>query len=100
MLVDIYNSCKFLICSSRIETSHLAGIEAAACGLPILATNVGAYYDFENGPWGIKISTNINNDIEYIFSNYTIFSPRQFFYEKGYDTESCKNKWLELINNL
>jgi glycosyltransferase involved in cell wall biosynthesis len=61
LLVKIYNACDMLICTSRMETLHLAGIEAAACNIPILATNVGIYYERPNGLWGQRAKQNFTN---------------------------------------
>ena len=58
-LRKIHNACSLLICTSTQETQHLAGIEAAASNLPIVATNVGVYYDREPGEWGL-VSTKEN----------------------------------------
>ncbi len=100
-ILKIYNSCKMLICTSTVETQHLSGLEAAACNLPILATNVGIYYGLKNGSWGRKIdNNNINLEIDYILSNYHEFSPRDFFLNLGYDKKNCMNKWKELIESL
>ena len=97
----IYNSCKLLVCSSVMETQHLAGIEAAACDLPVVATNVGVYYDLNNGDWGRTVlDGDFLSNINYVFENYQDFSPRKFFLEKGYDKQSCINKWKDLVNSL
>lgn len=98
VLVKVYNSCDLLLCTSRIETQHLATVEAGACNLPILTTNVGALYNVPSGSWGIKIiDANYVQGIEYIRHNKNKFSPRQYFSDNKFDKESCKNKWLSLI---
>ena len=100
-IVKIYNSCKLLVCASTIETQHLSGIEAAACNLPLVTTNVGVYYDLTNGKWGRKVlDGDFVSSIEYVFENYEGFEPRKFFLEKGYDKQSCINKWKALVDSL
>jgi glycosyltransferase involved in cell wall biosynthesis len=100
-MLKIYNSCKLLVCSSLMETQHLAGIEAAACNLPVVATNVGVYFDKPSGSWGRKIiNDNILEEIQYVFENYHEFKPRQYFLDAGFDKQSCINKWKELVNSL
>lgn len=98
----VYNSCKLILCTSRIETQHLVGIEAGFCGLPIITTNVGVYYGLENGEWGRRANTleEFKNEIEYVLNNYNKFDPRNYFLNNGYDTNSCKNKWINLINEI
>jgi len=94
IMSKIYNSCKMIVCTSRIETQHLAGIEGGLCGLPIIATNVGIYFNIENGEWGRKAS----NLME--FNNYNKFNPRNYFLKMGYDINSCKNAWQKIINEV
>jgi len=100
-LVKIYNSCDLLLCTSHIETQHLATIEAGGCNLPILTTNIGALYNVPSGLWGLKV---IDNDyvggIEYIRNNRDSFSSRQYFLNNNFDKESCKNSWLNLIKEI
>jgi glycosyltransferase involved in cell wall biosynthesis len=100
-VVKILNSCEML-CTSRIETLHLSGVEAAACNLPLITTNVGVYYNKENGDWGRKASTvnEFKENIEFVFNNYNSFNPREHFLKLGYDKSTCKNKWVELVNKI
>ena len=104
MLVKVMNSCQMLVCTSRIETLHLAGVEAAACNLPLVTSNVGIYYNLPNGKWGRNTNSLNYNDfikeIDFIKENLTTFSPRQFFLNLGLDTETCKNRWINLIESL
>lgn len=103
-LVKIINSCKMLICTSRIETLHLAGVEAAACNLPIVTTNVGIYHNLSSGKWGRNIidatTKAFIEQLEYVFNNYSYFQPRDTFYDLGLDILTCKKKWIHLINSL
>lgn len=98
MLVKIYNSCDLLVCSSEIETQHLATIEAGACDLPILTTNIGALYNEPSGRWGLKVvGSDYVGGIEYIRSNLSSFSPRRYFLDNEFDKETCKNRWLDVV---
>lgn len=98
VLAKVYNSCDMLLCTSRIETQHLATIEAGACDIPILTTNIGALYDTPNGDWGVKVEEeDFVSGIEFINNNRNLFSPRQYFLNNKFDKESCKNKWIKLI---
>jgi len=102
MVRDISNQCKMLICTSKIETLHLSGLEAAACGIPLVTTNVGIYYNLDNGEWGRRASTTQEfiTEIKYVFDNYSQFKPREFFYNLGYDIKISKEKWQKLIDSL
>ncbi len=44
-LVKVIGACRVGLCTSRMESQHLAGIEMGACGLPMVAPHVGVYYD-------------------------------------------------------
>ena len=104
LLIKVINSCELLVCTSRVETLHLAGVEAAACNLPLVTSNVGIYYGLENGIWGRNTNSFDYNDfireITYVKNNLKEFNPREKFLELGLDTETCKNKWIQLIENL
>jgi glycosyltransferase involved in cell wall biosynthesis len=104
MLVKVMNSCQMLVCTSRIETLHLAGVEAAACNLPLVTSNVGIYYDLPNGKWGRNTRSldveDFINEINFVKNNILTFSPRDFFLELGLDTETCKKKWINIIESL
>jgi glycosyltransferase involved in cell wall biosynthesis len=98
-LREVYNSCSLLICTSRRETQHLAGVEAAACGLPIIATNVGIYYGRRDGDWGLKAKSvkDFIEGINVIFNNYEKYSPREYFLSEGFDKKTSMTKWQEVI---
>jgi glycosyltransferase involved in cell wall biosynthesis len=101
MLVDIYNSCEMLICSSIVETQHLVSIEGGACDLPIITTNVGALYNIPSGAWGVKVkNNNFVECIEYVLNNKTKFSPRNYLISRGFDKETCMKSWKTLINSI
>lgn len=104
MLVKIINSCEMLVCTSRVETLHLAGVEAAACNLPLITSNVGIYYNLPNGVWGRNTmsfdSQDFIREISFVKENINMFRPRDFFYELGLDTITCKKNWNRLIENI
>jgi glycosyltransferase involved in cell wall biosynthesis len=101
ILVKVMNSCSLLICTSVVETQHLAGIEAAACDLPLVTTDVGAYYGKEDGEWGVRVlDGNFKDKISYVITNLDKFSPRKHFLELGYDKPSCMDKWNKLIKEI
>jgi glycosyltransferase involved in cell wall biosynthesis len=101
VMVRIYNSCDLLICTSVVETLHLAGIEAAACDVPVLATNVGVYFNRPAGEWGRVSDINeFVSNINYMISNRSEFSPRQYFLKEGFDKRDVMNKWKFLVESL
>ena len=104
LLIKVINSCEMLVCTSKVETLHLAGIEAAACNLPLVTSNVGIYYNMESGIWGRNTksfnSKDFINEIKVVRENFLSFSPRQHFLNLGLDLNSCKKNWQSLIDNL
>lgn len=104
ILVKIMNSCEQLVCTSRVETLHLAGVEAAACGLPIVTSNVGIYYNLPSGEWGRNVNSfnylDFIEEISFVKFTLPLYKPREKFLEIGLDTETCKNKWIDLINSI
>lgn len=100
-LVDIINNSKICICPSRVETLHLAGIECAACNVPILCVNnVGIYYELESGKWGLKQTQGIIDDIYTMINNLDNYSPRIEFLSLGLDKKTCINKWKNITDNI
>jgi glycosyltransferase involved in cell wall biosynthesis len=101
VLLKVINSCSLLVCTSVVETQHLAGLEAAACDIPLVTTNVGVYYDKEDGEWGVKVlDDNFIPKIEYVMNNQEKFSPRKFFLDYGYNKKDCMKKWCELVDDI
>lgn len=99
-LRELINCSDAALCTSKIETLHLAGVECASCNIPVVTTNVGVYYnDFQNN-WG-KVCTNLDefkNGMEYVLKN--TLNPREEFLKKKLDKESCKTSWIDLVNSI
>jgi glycosyltransferase involved in cell wall biosynthesis len=102
-LIDILNDSDIILCTSRDETLHLASIEAAAANIPIITSNVGAYYGRPSSKWGINVETLDYNDfivsIDKVFANYTDYSPREVFINE-FSKESLKDKWVNIVESL
>lgn len=96
-LVEIVNACDVGICTSIQETQHLSGIEMGACGLPMVTTNVGVYYNREPGDWGCRYKDPIAA-IEWALENN--LDSRTYWLNEGMSLDSCRQSWRLLINNL
>lgn len=99
-LLKIINSCSACLCTSVMETQHLSSIEAGACGLPVITTNVGIHYGKEGGQWGEKIPDGSNvEDIQDIILKAldSQYETRERFIEFGYDRVSCQKSWEKLL---
>jgi len=103
-LKKIINACDLLICTSQEETLHLSGVEAAACNIPLVCSNVGIYHEMPNGKWGRLVKEykeeNFIKEINYVFQNKNYFEPRKDFLQKGLDMKSFKEKWIEIVDKL
>ncbi len=98
---DIYNACSMLVCTSKMETLHLSGIEAAACGLPLVVTRVGAYCNLEDGEWGY-IANSVQDfklKIDVVLNNRDIYNGRKFF-QSLFDKEHCRKSWQSVVNEI
>jgi hypothetical protein len=69
---------------------------------PIVATSVGIYNDCQNdSEWGcVADDSNFKDKLEYVIRNRELFTPRKYFINKGYSTNSCKQSWIQLLHNL
>lgn len=101
----ILRRSKVLLCTSKVETLHLAGVEAMACNVPIVATSVGIYKEFiKAGSWGVRVDSKscdaFIETLDYVMSNYSWFKPRQYAFDMRLDKFSCKRKWIQMIEQL
>jgi glycosyltransferase involved in cell wall biosynthesis len=95
-MLMIYNSCSMILCPSVVETQHLSSIEAGACGLPIIITDVGAFHGLSSGEWGEKVIN--NNFIECIEKvKNTKYNTRQALINMELTKNHCKLSWQNLI---
>ena len=101
MVHVIINSCILAICTSYEETQHLSGIECGACNLPIVAREVGIYYDCKDDQqWGLIATDNTFIErIMYVKEHLSEFHSREYLIKK-YSTEVCKQNWINMIESL
>jgi hypothetical protein len=101
-IVPIINSCVMSVCTSYMETQHLSGIECAACSKPMVATNVGWYNDLSHDMrWGrLSNDSNFVDDIRYVMNHLDEYNPRECLKDNGYDLESCRRSWVEIVGSI
>ena len=101
-IVEIANCCSMLLCTSKEETLHLGGVESAACGLPIITTNVGIYPSIDGEGWG-HICDSLEmflQTIELVFKNIDSYNPREVFFKNGLDKKTAMKCWNMLIDRI
>lgn len=111
-LVEVINACSVGLCTSRVETQHLAGLEMGACGLPLVTTNVGAYYGRVSGRWGIGVdiwneSQQVDVIAKHLSSRLLTLSAaswdgprketRNYWLAQGFDRASCEKAWRAVV---
>ena len=100
-LVKVIGACRVGLCTSRTETQHLAGIEMGACGLPMVAPEVGTYWKRDNIP-GILVDmegTPENYFSAIRFATKEADDPQQIrsYWQKEFDRPVIKAAWTKLI---
>lgn len=102
-LVKIIGACRVGLCTSRMESQHLSGIEMGACGLPIVAPEVGTYFRRHDIPgellhdtipakFGIRIRRCLdrNRDPQVI----------RDYWRKEFDRPIIRSAWAKLIEEV
>lgn len=103
-LSDLINISDVLVCTSKKETLHLAGIEAAFCNTPVVANNTGIYSSLCNmSGWGKVVKeyslTCYIEAIEEIMNSQNL-KPREVMNNVGLSIKECQKEWKELVNKL
>tara|TARA_R110000803_G_C11989495_1_gene321976 strand:- start:33442 stop:34380 length:939 start_codon:yes stop_codon:yes gene_type:complete len=104
-LVHIYNACSLCLCTSVFETLHLSSIEAGACGLPVVTTDVGIHRDQPSGEWGERIPDGTSlgmtkSILDKAMAQIEIYRAREHFLVRGLDVPTCRSKWTALVESI
>ena len=90
--------CSLAVCTSEKETLHLAGIEAGACGVPIVALNVGIYKDRADGAWGLRATKErFTARVDEALADLDSFSPREYWLSEDMDKDICIKRWKSIV---
>ncbi len=103
-LSELLNFSNLLVCTSKSETLHLAGIEAAFCGIPVVANDVGIYNKIKNDKrWGAVVKEysleSYIDSIEDILRSENL-SPRRVMFENKLSMDDCKSRWRWVVDNI
>ena len=103
-LSELLNSSDLLVCTSKSETLHLAGIEAAFCNIPVVANDVGIYNKIKNDKrWGVVVEeyslASYIDSIEDVLKSKNL-APRKVMSENKLSMDDCKIRWKRIVSNL
>ena len=102
-LVKIIGACRVGLCTSRVESQHLSGIEMGACGLPMVAPPVGIYWQREDIPGTIVAEPNaasFTSAIREVRQNIQDADATQAYWKKEFDREVIREQWETLIGEV
>jgi glycosyltransferase involved in cell wall biosynthesis len=102
-LPAIMGFCTKLLCTSRLETQHLAGIEAGLCGVPVVSSRVGIYADLADGAWGrcLSVDAGVDEWVDALQQPMECGSVvRQFWLDAGLSESKCVEKWSSAIKEV
>lgn len=99
-----YNTGRYFLQPSNYEGNSYALLEAMACNLPIVASNVGLLEDIDASllgkviPW-TSTAEQFLNALHEVSFNYDKYKPREYILE--YATfDKFKNSWESLLKNI
>jgi len=103
-LSELLSFSDLLVCTSKSETLHLAGIEAAFCDIPVVANNVGIYNKIKNDRrWGAVVAEysieSYIDSIEDVLGAKNL-SPRMVMFENRLSMDDCKSRWRWVVDNI
>lgn len=102
-LVKVIGACRVGLCTSRVESQHLAGIEMGACGLPLVAPAVGAYWKREDMP-GVVVDettpTAYASAIRAALGNLGDPQSTRAYWEREFSKAVVREEWEALVKEV
>lgn len=102
-LVKVIGACRVGLCTSRVESQHLAGIEMGACGLTIVAPPVGCYFNRKDIT-GILVNEStpeqFTGAIRHCLSMLSDPLKVREYWRKEFDKPVIRAAWEKLINEV
>jgi glycosyltransferase involved in cell wall biosynthesis len=100
-LVGVIGACRVGLCTSRSESQHLAGIEMGACGLQIVAPEVGVYWERDSMP-GLTVNDpkHFTEAVRKALVAYIDPEAIRYYWRAEFDKPVIKAKWAALIKEV
>jgi glycosyltransferase involved in cell wall biosynthesis len=104
-LVEVIGACRVGLCTSRMESQHLAGIEMGACGLPMVAPPVGVYYDRKDDFPGFVMKEGATPEHYATAIRLCMTKPIDLlkvrgYWQKEFDKPVIKAAWTKLVEEV
>ena len=94
------NRCRVGLCTSRVETQHLAGIEMGACGLPVVAPRIGCYGEHPGstlpGKWTAEDAIVDIGDVMVLGRQ----DSHRDWWASRFSMEACRDSWLAAVEHV
>lgn len=100
-LVEVIGACRVGLCTSRMESQHLAGIEMGACGLPLVTTPVGAYWKRTDMP-GVVVAEcgQLTSAVRATLANPGDQQATRAYWQREFDKSVVKAAWEKLVEEV
>jgi hypothetical protein len=101
-LVKVIGACRVGLCTSRMESQHLAGIEMGACGLPMIAPPVGVYHGHHDTSFHGLLVVVDNFAVAIRSMLGRIHDPEEIraFWKKDFDRPVIRAQWEKLVKEI
>ena len=103
-LVKVIGACRVGLCTSRMESQHLAGIEMGACGLPMVAPPVGIYWKRQFPGMLLPENASITDYNQTIRLLAAQSGPNtggiRAYWQKEFDKPVIKVSWTRLVEEV
>lgn len=99
-LAEVMTACRVGLCTSRIETQHLAGLEMAACGLPVVYVDpVGVYA--EAPVWAVQAEEGkLAEAIRVAQAQAKPAEIREALLAGPWGMEACREAWASVVGDV
>ena len=97
-LVEVIGACRVGLCTSRMESQHLAGIEMGGCGLPLVTTPVGTYWRRTDMPGQVVAeSGQLTSAVRAALASPSDPQAVHAYWRKEFDKTVVRAAWEKLV---